>query len=192
MQVSRSENRCWMYDLRSTILELSFFKYLTSDIIDLIIMKIFLASDHAGFDLKESIKPYLKEKGYEVEDMGAHTLDKNDDYPDYGYPAAKAVADSNGAAKGIFFCGAAEGICIVANKVKGIRAVAVWSEINARLSREDNDANVLCLSGGQKLNPIPSLSVDEAKKIIDVWLNTEFSGAERHIRRIEKIKKLEE
>ena len=154
-------------------------------------MKIYLASDHAGFELKEAIKPYLQEKGYDVEDVGAHTIDKDDDYPDYGYPAAKAVAESSGEAKGILFCGAAEGICIVANKVKGIRAVAVWSEINARLSREDNDANVLCLSGGGKLDPIPGLSVDEAKKIIDIWLSTDFSGEERHKRRIEKISKLE-
>ena len=154
-------------------------------------MKIYLASDHAGFELKEAIKPYLQEKGYEIEDKGALTLDKDDDYPDYGYPAAKAVAESGGDSRGILFCGAAEGICIVANKVKGIRAVAVWSEINARLSREDNDANVLCLSGGGKINPIPGLSLDEAKKIIDIFLNTKFSEEERHIRRIEKIKKLE-
>jgi ribose 5-phosphate isomerase B len=154
-------------------------------------MRIYLASDHAGFGLKESIKPYLKEKGYEVEDMGAHTLEKNDDYPDYGYPAAKVVADSKGSAKGILFCGSAEGICIVANKVRGIRAVAVWSKTNAKHSREHNDANVLCLSGGKTLDPIPSLSEDEAKEIIDTWLNTNFSGEERHVRRINKIKEVE-
>lgn len=153
---------------------------------------IYLASDHAGFELKEKIKPYLKSKGYEIEDKGAYSLNKGDDYPDYGFPAAKAVAESKGEAKGILFCGSAEGICIVANKVKGIRAVAVWSDINARLSREDNDANVLCLSGGKKiLESIPSLSIEEAKKIIDIWLDTPFSGEERHIRRINKIRKLE-
>lgn len=154
-------------------------------------MKIYLASDHGGFELKEAIKSYLQKKGFEVEDKGAHSLDKSDDYPDYGFPAAKSVADSNGTAKGILFCGSAEGMGVVANKVKGIRAVAIWSETNARLSREHNDANVLCLSGGGTLDPIPGLSVEEAKKIIDVWLSTDFSGAERHIRRIDKIKKIE-
>ena len=154
-------------------------------------MKIYLASDHAGFELKESIKPYLKKKGYDVEDMGANSYEKSDDYPDYGYPAAKAVSSSGGKARGIFFCGSAEGICIVANKVKGIRAVAVWTVKSAQLSRQHNDANVLCLSGGKTLSPMPALSVEEAKKIIDAWLLTPFSGEERHTRRIEKIGKLE-
>lgn len=154
-------------------------------------MKIYLGSDHAGFELKESIKPYLKSKGYEIEDMGAHSYDKDDDYPDYGYPVAKAVADSGSEPKGILFCGSAEGICVVANKVIGIRAVAVWSPTNAQHSREHDDANVLCLSGGKTRNPIPGLSVEEAKKIVDTWLETPFSGAERHKRRIEKIGKIE-
>lgn len=154
-------------------------------------MKIYLGSDHAGFELKESIKPFIKNKGYEVEDMGAHSFDKGDDYPDYGYPVAKAVADSDGKAKGILFCGSAEGISIVANKVKGIRAVVVWTTTNAKHSREHNDANVLCLSGGKTRTPIPGLSVDEAKKIVDVWLETPFSGEERHVRRLGKIKGLE-
>jgi ribose 5-phosphate isomerase B len=154
-------------------------------------MKIYLASDHAGFELKESIKSHLKNKGYDVEDMGAHSYDKDDDYPDYGYPAARAVAGSGGKARGLFFCGSAEGICIVANKVRGVRAVAVWTPKNATMSRRHNDANVLCLSGGKTLSPIPSLSVEEAKKIIDVWLLTPFSGEERHVRRLEKIGKIE-
>ncbi|HEX7456232.1 MAG TPA: RpiB/LacA/LacB family sugar-phosphate isomerase [Candidatus Nanoarchaeia archaeon] len=152
---------------------------------------IYLASDHAGFELKEKVKKYLQEKGLEIEDLGAHTLDKNDDYPDYGYPVAKKVADSGGKAKGLLFCGSAEGICIVANKVKGIRAVAVWTTTNAKHSREHNDANVLCLSGGKTRTPIPGLSTDEAKKIIDIWLMTPFSGVERHKRRIDKIGKIE-
>ena len=151
---------------------------------------IYLGADHAGFELKEKVKDYLKQKGLEVEDLGAHTLDKNDDYPDY----AKAVADKVAAdpsAKGILLCGSAEGICIAANKIKGIRAVAVWTTMSARLSREHNDANVLCLSGGQTLTPIPGTSFEDAKEIIDTWLSTSFSGEERHLRRINKISALE-
>ena len=151
---------------------------------------IYLGADHAGFELKEKVKEYLKQKGLEVEDLGAHTLDKNDDYPDY----AKAVADKVAAdpsAKGILLCGSAEGICIAANKIKGIRAVAVWTTMSARLSREHNDANVLCLSGGQTLTPIPGTSFEDAKEIIDTWLSTPFSGEERHLRRINKISDLE-
>ena len=152
---------------------------------------IYLGSDHAGFELKEAIEQYLKEKGYKIKDFGAHSFDKDDDYPDFGYPVARAVADSDGKSKGILFCGSAEGICIVANKVKGVRAVAVWTPTNAKMSREHNDANVLCLSGGKTLSPIPGLSTDEAKKIIDGWLKTPFSSEERHKRRIEKIGKIE-
>ena len=152
---------------------------------------IYLGADHAGFELKEKVKDYLKQKGLELEDLGAHTLDKNDDYPDY----AKAVADKVAAdpsARGILFCGSAEGICIAANKIKGIRAVAVWTTTSAKLSCEHNDANVLCLSGGQTLTPIPGTSFEDAKEIIDTWLNTPFSGEERHLRRIGKISNLEQ
>ena len=151
---------------------------------------IYLGADHAGFELKEKIKEDLIKKGQKVADLGAHTLDKNDDYPDY----AKAVADkvaADSSAKGILFCGSAEGVCIAANKVKGIRAVAVWSTTNAKMSRAHNDANVLCLSGGQTLEPIPATSFEEAREIVDTWLATPFSGAERHQRRIQKIHELE-
>lgn len=152
---------------------------------------IYLASDHAGFELKEKVKTYLKEKGSEFEDLGAFNLDKADDYPDYACKAAKKVADSNSGAKAILFCGSAEGMCIVANKVKGIRAVSVSTLVNARVSREHNDANVLCLSGGGTLSPIPGLSLEDAKNITETWLSTPFSGAGRHVRRLKKISDIE-
>ena len=154
-------------------------------------MKVYLASDHAGFELKEKVKTYLKEKGSEFEDLGAFNLDKADDYPDYAYKAAKKVADSSSGAKAILFCGSAEGMCIVANKVKGIRAVSVSTLVNARVSREHNDANVLCLSGGGTLSPIPGLSLEDAKNIIETWLSTPVSGAGRHARRLKKISGIE-
>ena len=151
---------------------------------------IYLGADHAGFELKEKIKEDLLKKGHEVEDLGAHTPDKNDDYPDYAKAVAEKVA-ADGTSKGILLCGSAEGVCIAANKVKGIRAVPVWDSLIAQKTREHDDANVLCLSGGQTLEPIPGTSFEEAQEIVETWLKTPFSGEERHIRRINKIHDLE-
>lgn len=145
--------------------------------------KIFVASDHAGFRMKEAIKKYLEDLEWEVKDLGNTKYDSRDDYPDFGYREAKAVS---GTAKssGILFCGSGEGVCIVANKVKGIRAVVGWNVWSARASRTDDDANILCL-------PARALTVQEAKRIVRVWLETPFSGAERHKRRIRKIISIE-
>jgi len=142
-------------------------------------MKVIIGADHAGFKLKESIKKYLKTLGYKVEDVGAKKFVKTDDYPIFAKKAAKKVGKQN---KAILFCGSAEGICIAANKVKGIRGVAVWTLTNAKLSRKHNDANVLCLSGWQ-------LPLTKTKKIVKTWLETPFSGEARHIRRIKQIEK---
>ncbi|OGY22927.1 MAG: hypothetical protein A2172_03260 [Candidatus Woykebacteria bacterium RBG_13_40_15] len=154
-------------------------------------MKIYIASDHAGFELKEKIKNHLKENNYEVEDLGAHVLNKDDDYPDFAFVAAEKVAESKGKSKAILFCGSAEGMCIAANKVRWVRAIAAWTPTTAQLSRERNDANVLCLSGGKTLVPIPGLSLEEAERIVDAWLSTEFSAEERHMRRLKKIEEFE-
>jgi len=140
-------------------------------------MKVIIGADHAGFKLKESIKKYLKRLGYKVEDVGAKKYIATDDYPIYAKKAAKKVGKQN---KAILFCGSAEGICIAANKTKGIRGVAVWTLTNAKLSRQHNDANVLCLSGWQ-------LPLAKAKKIVKLWLETPFSGEERHKRRIKQL-----
>lgn len=142
---------------------------------------IYLGADHAGYKLKEQIKKYLAEKKHKISDHGAFKFDKNDDYPDYAAKVAKKVS-AGGA--GIVFCGSSHGICIAANKIKGARAVAVSSVRDAKLTREHNDANVLCLSGW-------NLKLGAAKKIIDAWLKTDFSGEERHVRRVKKIIKLE-
>lgn len=143
---------------------------------------IFLAADHAGFERKELIKSYLDGLGYQTKDFGAHELDPLDDYPDYTVPMAEAVVAEQ--KRGIVFCGNAEGVCIVANKVDGIRAALGYSVYAATSSREDDDSNVLCIPGR-------ALSDDEAKEIVKAWLETEFSGAERHRRRLEKIEKIE-
>jgi|SRR3989344_3668200 len=146
-------------------------------------MKIFLATDHAGFEFKEKIKDFLKSKGYEVEDCGAFELDPDDDYPDFIAPAAEKVAETPGSF-GIVLGKSGAGECIVANKIKGVRAVLGVNEHNVRLAREHNDANVLSL--GSEL-------IDEqtAKNLVELFLNTPFSNEERHKRRIEKIAALE-
>ena len=143
-------------------------------------MTIYLSADHAGFKLKEQIKKYL-EKKYNVSDLGAFKFEKTDDYPDFAAKVAKKVSVGG---MGILFCGSSHGVCIAANKIRGARAVAVSNIRDAKLTREHNDANVLCLSGW-------NLKLDAAKKIIDAWLKTEFSGEERHARRVGKIKQLE-
>ncbi len=146
-------------------------------------MKIAIGSDHAGFEMKEHIKKYLKEKGYECHDFGAETLDPQDDYPVYGEKVAKAVA-SGDYDRGIAICGTGIGISIAANKVPGIRAATGYNVEMAKISRLHNDANVLALGGR-------TTDIDLALKIVDEWLNTQFTGDERHIRRINQIQKIE-
>jgi len=146
-------------------------------------MKIYLGADHAGFELKEQIKSFLKEKEYEVEDCGAFSFDKNDDYPDFIAKAAKKVA-SDKDSKGIVLGKSGAGECIVANKIKGIRAVLGFSKENVKLAREHNDANVLSL-GSEFVNE------ELAKELVKIFLETPFSNEERHKRRIEKIKQVE-
>lgn len=145
-------------------------------------MKIYLGADHAGFKLKEALKVYLKDKGIDYEDLGNKKLNPKDDYPDYGYKVAKTVAATN--AKGILICGSSFGVCMVANKIKGIRAASVTNEDDAIKTREHNDANVICMSGW-------NLSKEKAAKIVDKFLTTKFSTAKRHRRRVNKIKKIE-
>lgn len=143
--------------------------------------RVYIGADHAGFALKKHLKTFLQKKGYTVVDKGAKKLVKTDDYPDYAAKVAKEVQKRG---VGILVCGSAEGVCIAANKIKGIRATPVWTLKNAKLSRQHNDANILCLSGWE-------LDKKKAEKIALTWLTTPFSEEKRHQRRIEKIKRLE-
>ncbi len=145
-------------------------------------LKIAIASDHAGFRLKEIIKTHLSALGYEYKDFGT---DKEEpvDYSDFAYLVSEEVSKKN-FERGILICGTGLGMCIVANKLHGTRAVSCHNIKTARLSRKHNDSNILTL-GGRTLNP------ESAKKIISVWLTTEFEGG-RHARRIDKIKTIEE
>ena len=144
---------------------------------------IYIGADHAGWELKEAIEEHLKGKKYSVVDMGNQDLVSDDDYPDFGYAVAKrVVTDEN--AHGIVICGNAQGICIVANKVKGVRAATGFNQDVAKSAREDDNSNILCLPGRH-------LETDETIKIVDTWLTTEFSGADRHVRRLKKVEEIE-
>ncbi|WP_408069539.1 ribose 5-phosphate isomerase B [Butyrivibrio sp. JL13D10] len=143
---------------------------------------IALGSDHGGFDIKQVVIEHLKERGIEYKDFG--TYDKNScDYPIFGKAAAEAVANGE-CEKGIVICTTGIGISIVANKVKGIRCALCSEPHSARLTREHNDANVLAM-GGALIGP------DMAIDIVDTFLDTEFSGLEKHVRRIGEISDIE-
>lgn len=139
--------------------------------------KIIIASDHGGFELKEKIIAYLNENNYEVEDLGTNSKESCD-YPVFAKKLCKELLENN-IKKGILVCGTGLGMQITANKFKGIRAVCVSDTYSAKMSREHNDSNVLCL--GARV-----LGEGLAKDIIDVWLKTNFLG-ERHQRRVDMI-----
>jgi len=140
-------------------------------------MKIAIGADHAGFDLKEQIKTYLIEKGYEVKDFGTNSS-QSVDYPLFIRPVAKAVAKGD-FERGIVLGGSGNGEAMVANRVKGIRCALCWNFESAKLARKHNNANVLSL--GARL-----IDLGTAKGIVDIWLTTEFVGG-RHERRIKQI-----
>lgn len=144
-------------------------------------MKIYLGTDHAGFELKEQIKAFLKASGYMVEDEGAYTFDPEDDYTDYVKIVAKLV-QSDPESRGLVLGGSGQGEAIVANRFAGVRATIYYGgplEI-IKLSREHNDANILSL-GARFLN------FEQVKEVLNIWLSTQFSGEERHLRRINDI-----
>ena len=143
--------------------------------------KIIIGADHAGFALKESIKPCLARLGLASTDIGTETADPVD-YPDIGCRVAAGVS-SGAFARGILICGSGVGMTIIANKYPRIRAALCLDEETAELSRRHNDSNILCLAG-RKTDP------EKAKKIVDIWLKTAFEGG-RHSRRIEKIREIE-
>ncbi|MDX2248361.1 MAG: ribose 5-phosphate isomerase B [Bacteroidia bacterium] len=140
-------------------------------------MKIGIASDHAGFAYKEILREYLREKGFEVQDFGTDSPESSD-YPDFAHPLSEAVSDQN-LEKGVAVCGSGEGMCITANKHPKVRAALVWNAEVAALSRQHNDANILCL-------PSRFISIEMAKELIDIFFATDFEGG-RHARRVSKI-----
>jgi ribose 5-phosphate isomerase B len=145
-------------------------------------MKVAVASDHRGFEAKEQVKAQIAQLGHECVDFGTNNSSPVD-YPDLAYTAAKAV--SNGEVdRAILICGTGIGMCIAANKVKHVRAALCYDELNAQISRQHNDANVLCVSG----DLIGEIML---RKIVETWLKTDFTGG-RHLRRVKKIAAIEE
>jgi ribose 5-phosphate isomerase B len=146
-------------------------------------MKLSIGSDHGAFALKEELIQYLKEKGYEIEDKGCYSTESCD-YPEFAKAVAEDVAAGK-AEKGIVLCTTGIGVSIAANKVHGIRCALCHNEHTALMTRLHNDSNVLAM-GAAELTPTL------AKRIADIWLETEFSGEEKHQRRIDKIMALED
>lgn len=144
-------------------------------------MRIFLAADHAGFELKEAVKKTLLEKGCDVADKGAFSLDSEDDYPDFIQAAAREISNSP-EDRAIVFGGSGQGEAMAANRFPRVRAAVFYGgpEEIVRLSREHNNANILAI--GARF-----VQKDEAERAIFLWLETHFSGEDRHVRRIEKL-----
>lgn len=147
-------------------------------------MKIHIATDHAGLKFKTKLYQYLMNQGHEVVDHGAYEYDAEDDYPQFVIAAAEAVADDS-ESLGVVFGGSGNGEQIAANKVKGIRAALVWNDDTARLAREHNCANIISIGARQH-------SEEEVLRLIDIFLETPFSGDERHVRRIGQIASYEQ
>ena len=146
-------------------------------------MKIGIAADHGGFELKKIIHDYLLSKQIEVIDFGATILDLKDDYPDFVIPLARALSE-NEIERGIAICGSGVGASIAANKITGVRAALITDTFSAHQGVEDDDLNVLCLGGRVTGNAV-------ALEIVATFLKAKFTNAERHLRRIQKVKNLE-
>lgn len=146
-------------------------------------MKVYLGSDHQGHQLKQAIFAWLSKEGIEVEDVGDTVPDPNDDYPQFAQMAAlKVIGSTENDTRAILVCGGGQGMAMAANRFKGIRAAVAWDEHEAKMSRIDNDSNVLSL-------PARILDGDfnNVKNVINVWLETKFSKATRHTRRIQEL-----
>lgn len=146
-------------------------------------MKIGIACDHGGFDLKNTLHNFLKEKGYEVKDFGAYELDNTDDFPDFVVPLARAVAAKE-LERGVAVCGSGVGASVAANKIAGVRAALIHDHFSAHQGVEDDAMNLICLGGRVT-------AFAAAQELVLAFLNAKYIGAERHERRLAKIALLE-
>ncbi len=146
-------------------------------------MKIGIAADHGGFELKQLLLSFFESNNFDIVDFGATTLNNEDDYPDLIIPLATALKDKK-IERGIAICGSGVGACIAANKIKGVRACLINDHFSAHQGVEDDDMNLLCLGGR-----VTGLSV--AKEFIEAFLSATFTKAERHVRRLNKVISLE-
>jgi ribose 5-phosphate isomerase B len=146
-------------------------------------VRVALGADHGGYELKQTLVASLRRQGYEVEDLGAHSYDPDDDYPDYARAVGEVVARGR-ADRGLLICGSGVGACVAANKVPGVRAALAHDSYSAHQGVEHDDANVLCLGArvvGEEL----------AAELVRLFLSASFSGEERHRRRLAKVKDIE-
>lgn len=147
-------------------------------------MKIFIGADHNGYDYKSELTQFLTQAGHEVVDQGSIGINPEDDFPEYAGKVATAVLTANDPqALGILICGSGQGVCMAANRFKGIRASLCWNENEARASRNDDDSNILCLTSRY-------MSLDEVISVAQTFLATPFAGAPRFTRRIQQLDQL--
>ena len=146
-------------------------------------MRIGIASDHGGFDLKDELVKQLREAGHEVVEFGAYQLNESDDYPDYVIPLGQAVAAQE-VERGVAICGSGVGASVCANKIQGVRAALIHDHFSARQGVEDDHMNVLCM-GGRTVGPAV------AWDLVQTFLAADFSQAQRHLRRLSKVASLE-
>jgi len=148
-------------------------------------VKIYVGTDHQGFHLRDSLKKYLQREGYDVVDDGDGQLNPDDDFPKFAAKVANDVLGSKDPdPRGILICGSGQGMCIAANRFKGIRAALLYDRESARSARNDDDSNIACL-------PAHILKEDEANLIIETWLATPFAQAPRYVRRIQQLDELQ-
>lgn len=145
-------------------------------------MKIYLGADHQGFNFKEKVFAYLVKRGLSVEDVGDKELDSLDDFPQFAQEAAIKIIGDADDARAILICGGGQGMAMAANRFKGIRASVIWDSFEAKMTRNDNDSNILCLP-----SRVLQDNDDQWKDIIDTWLNTPFANAPRFIRRNKEL-----
>ncbi len=147
-------------------------------------MKIFLGADHAGYDLKNQLREHLTHAGHDVEDLGAKTLDADDDYPRYAYAvASRLLGEEDGTALGLLICGSGQGMSMAANRVNGVRAALAWDARSATAAREDDDANVLVL-------PARFVDYDQAAAMVDAYLAASFKADPKYKRRLDELEQL--
>lgn len=149
-------------------------------------MKLFLGADHQGFHLKEQVFAYLSKHGYDVEDAGDRELDPNDDFPEFAHMAVmKVLGESDPDSRAILICGGGQGMAMAANRFRGIRASVIWDAFEAKMTRNDNNSNVLAL-------PARVFDGDDEawKGVIETWINTPYAGAARYQRRNAQLDEL--
>lgn len=147
-------------------------------------MKIYIGTDHKGYQMRNALVEHLKNAGYEIADEGDREIDPNDDFPVFAARVVNAMRSSEDTdPRGILLCGSGQGMCMTANRFKGIRAALLYDKESARSSRNDDDSNIACI-------PAKMLQTKEAIEVIDTWLRTPFAGSARFVRRIKEMDEL--